>query len=53
MNKTTLWLSISAGVGPEECAHAVALTLQFLLRDAQVLTSALKRPGQPVPGVRM
>jgi peptide chain release factor len=31
-----IWLSISAGVGPEECAHAASLTLQVLLRDAQV-----------------
>jgi peptide chain release factor len=26
----TIWLSISSGSGPEECAHAAALTLQVL-----------------------
>jgi peptide chain release factor len=35
MNNTTIWLSISAGVGPEECAHAASLTLQVLLREIQ------------------
>jgi protein subunit release factor B len=33
LNNTTIWLSISAGVGPEECAHAASLTLQVLLRE--------------------
>ena len=27
----TIWLNISAGSGPEECAHAAALTLQVIL----------------------
>jgi protein subunit release factor B len=30
----TIWLSVSAGTGPEECAHAAALTLDALLREA-------------------
>ena len=29
----TIWLNISAGSGPEECAHAVALTLQVILKE--------------------
>ncbi|MDR2094631.1 MAG: peptide chain release factor H [Treponema sp.] len=29
----TIWLSISAGTGPEECAHAAALTLQVLQKE--------------------
>ena len=31
----TIWLSISAGSGPEECAHAAALTLEVLVREVQ------------------
>jgi peptide chain release factor len=31
----TIWLCISAGVGPEECAHAATLTLQSLQKDAE------------------
>ena len=31
----TIWLSISAGNGPEECAHAAALTVQVILREIQ------------------
>jgi peptide chain release factor len=31
----TIWLSISAGSGPEECAHAAALTLRVLLQEIQ------------------
>jgi len=31
----TIWLSISAGSGPEECAHAAALTVQAMLREIQ------------------
>ena len=31
----TIWLSISAGSGPEECAHAAALTLQVLQKEAE------------------
>ena len=31
----TIWLSISAGSGPEECAHAAALTLQVLQIEAE------------------
>lgn len=31
----TIWLSISAGTGPEECAHAAALTLEVLVKDIQ------------------
>jgi len=26
-----IWLSISEGSGPEECAHAAVLTLQIML----------------------
>ena len=33
----TIWLSISAGSGPEECAHAAALTVKALLREIQNL----------------
>jgi len=29
----TIWLSISAGSGPEECAHAAALTVQAMQRE--------------------
>ncbi len=29
----TIWLSVSAGSGPEECAHAAALTVQAMLRE--------------------
>jgi peptide chain release factor len=31
----TIWLSVSAGSGPEECAHAAALTVQAMLREIQ------------------
>jgi peptide chain release factor len=31
----TIWLNISAGNGPEECAHAAALTLQVLIQEVQ------------------
>ena len=31
----TIWLSISAGNGPEECAYAAALTLQVLKKEAK------------------
>jgi peptide chain release factor len=30
-----MWLSISAGRGPEECAHAAALTFKVLLQEAE------------------
>jgi peptide chain release factor len=33
----TIWLSVSAGSGPEECAHAAALTVQVLLQEIQNL----------------
>ena len=29
----TIWLSVSAGNGPEECAHAAALTVQVILQE--------------------
>jgi len=29
----TIWLNISAGSGPEECAHAAALTVQAILNE--------------------
>jgi peptide chain release factor len=38
----TVYLSISSGNGPEECAHAAALTLQVLLREIQ------NRPGTDI-----
>ncbi|MDR2500432.1 MAG: peptide chain release factor H [Treponema sp.] len=38
----TIWLSISAGSGPEECARAAALTVRVLLRDLQ------SRPGNGI-----
>jgi protein subunit release factor B len=31
----TLWLSISPGNGPEECAHVAALTLRLLIKDIE------------------
>jgi peptide chain release factor len=31
----TIWLSVSAGSGPEECAHVAALTLKALVREAE------------------
>jgi peptide chain release factor len=31
----TIWLSISAGSGPEECSHCASLTLQALLKEAE------------------
>ncbi len=31
----TVWLSISAGSGPEECAYTASLTVQVILQDAQ------------------
>jgi len=31
----TIWLSISAGSGPEECSHAAALTVQAMFQDIQ------------------
>jgi peptide chain release factor len=34
----TIWLSVSAGSGPEECAHAAALTVQVMLREIQTWT---------------
>jgi len=36
----TIWLSISAGSGPEECAHAAALTVQVILREIQERTES-------------
>jgi peptide chain release factor len=33
----TLWLSVSSGNGPEECAHAAALTLQVILTEIEDL----------------
>ena len=34
-----VWLSISAGSGPEECAHAAALTVQVILQEAQKMNN--------------
>jgi peptide chain release factor len=31
----TIWLSLSAGTGPEECARAAALTLEVLCRELE------------------
>jgi len=36
----TIWLSISAGNGPEECAHAAALTVQVMQREIQARTES-------------
>jgi len=33
----TIWLSISAGSGPEECAHTASLTVKALLQEIQNL----------------
>ena len=33
----TIWLSVSAGNGPEECAHTAALTVKALMREIQNL----------------
>jgi len=38
----TIWLSVSAGNGPEECAHAASLTVQVLLQEAQNLAVEIK-----------
>jgi peptide chain release factor len=35
----TLWLSISSGNGPEECAHAAALTLRLIMKDIEEKSS--------------
>ena len=32
----TIWLNTSAGSGPEECAHAAALTLQVIKKEAEM-----------------
>jgi len=32
----TIWLSVSAGSGPEECAHVTALTVKALLKEIQI-----------------
>ncbi|MDR2051796.1 MAG: peptide chain release factor H [Treponema sp.] len=36
----TIFLCVSAGSGPEECAHAAALTVQVLLREIQCFPEA-------------
>ena len=41
---STIWLSVSAGSGPEECARAAALTVQVLTRDLQ---------SRPKAGIRV
>lgn len=33
-----IWLSVSAGNGPEECAYAVSLTVKMLLQEVQNLS---------------
>ena len=33
----TIWLSVSAGSGPEECAYAASLTVKALLQEIQCL----------------
>jgi peptide chain release factor len=38
----TIWLSISSGVGPEECAHAAALTLQVLQTELEGTNDKIK-----------
>ncbi|MDR2447455.1 MAG: peptide chain release factor H [Treponema sp.] len=37
----TIWLSVSAGTGPEECAHAAALTLRVLQRELEEARSGV------------
>jgi peptide chain release factor len=37
-----MWLSISAGVGPEECARAAALTLRVLQKEIEEKESGVK-----------
>jgi len=32
-----VWLNVSAGTGPEECAYAVSLTVKMILQEAQNL----------------
>ncbi|MDR2245706.1 MAG: peptide chain release factor H [Treponema sp.] len=52
----TIWLSISAGNGPEECAHAAALTLQALVgeaqnhKDADIAVRVIETEPSPVKG---
>ena len=36
----TIWLSVSAGNGPEECAHAAALTVQAIGREIENLAES-------------
>jgi peptide chain release factor len=38
----TIWLSISAGTGPEECARAAALTLQALQKEIEEKGGGIK-----------
>jgi peptide chain release factor len=52
----TIWLSISAGNGPEECAHAAALTLQVLIgeiqnrKDVEIAIRIIETEPSPVKG---
>jgi peptide chain release factor len=52
----TIWLSISAGNGPEECAYAAALTLRALIgeaqshKDTEITVRVIETEPSPVKG---
>jgi peptide chain release factor len=56
VNVETMWLSISAGNGPEECAHAAALTVQVLLQEIQnlpdesIMANIIESENSRIPG---
>jgi peptide chain release factor len=46
----TIWLSISAGNGPEECAYAASLTLKVLLREKGIKAEVIESEPTQVKG---
>jgi peptide chain release factor len=38
----TVWLSVSAGVGPEECAHAASLTLEAIQKEVETTCKEIR-----------
>jgi peptide chain release factor len=46
----TIWLSISAGNGPEECAYAASLTLKALLKEKGVKAEVIESEPTQVKG---
>ncbi|GHU25080.1 peptide chain release factor H [Spirochaetia bacterium] len=48
---TTIYLHVSAGIGPEECAYAAARTVQKIIHDAAtVKATVIKTMPSPVAG---